>query len=60
MKIIAFWHIPPCSLVEIDRRFRAVALMIKYAHLKRRSTLTILYDAVPLKAVIYILAAVRS
>jgi hypothetical protein len=59
MKITAFWDIPPCSLVEVDRRFRAVAL-IKYAHLKRRSTLTILYDAVPLKAVIYTLAAVRS
>jgi hypothetical protein len=26
-----FWDVAPCSLVEIDRRFRAITLMIKAA-----------------------------
>jgi hypothetical protein len=29
MKMAAFWDIAPCSLVDIDRRFRAIALMME-------------------------------
>jgi hypothetical protein len=46
-KITAFWDI-------------AIALMEAVAPLKRRSTSTTLYDAISQKAVIFILAAVRT
>jgi hypothetical protein len=61
MKIIAFWDIAPCSLVEIDRRFRGVyclhqgdGLWRQYASLKRRSTSVRLHGAVFQKAIILI------
>jgi hypothetical protein len=28
MKLTAFWDIAPCSLIEVDQRFREIALMI--------------------------------
>jgi len=30
MKMAAFWDIAPCSVVEIDRRFRGVSIMRAY------------------------------
>jgi hypothetical protein len=50
MRITAPWHIAPCSLAEVDRRFRDAY----YLHhpLKRRSTPTRLHDAISQKAVI--------
>jgi hypothetical protein len=57
----------PCSLVRVERRFRG-AYSLHYqpwskrqqAPLKRRSTYRSLYDAISQKAVIFILAAVRT
>jgi hypothetical protein len=59
----AFWDIAPCSLVEVDRRFRGayclhhqddelIALMI-IAPLKRRSISTTLHGAIFQKAVYF-------
>jgi hypothetical protein len=51
MRITALWHIAPCSLAEVDRRFRDAY----YLHhpLKRRSTPTRLHVAISQKAVIF-------
>jgi hypothetical protein len=45
-KTTAFWDIAPCSLVEIDRRFRGAAPIIR--------------AMIPRNAVIFILVAVRA
>jgi hypothetical protein len=31
MKTTAFWDVAPCSLVEVDRRFGAITLMMDVA-----------------------------
>jgi hypothetical protein len=32
MKMTVFWHIAQCSVVEIDRRFRAIPLVMEEVH----------------------------
>jgi hypothetical protein len=70
LNMTAFWDIAPCGLVKVDRRFRdAYCLYLQgslpwlwgqYAPLNRRSTSTRLYGAIPQKALIFILATVRT
>jgi hypothetical protein len=47
MKITIFWDVAPCSLVEIERRFRG-------AFLKRPSVFTRLHGTTSQKTVIFI------
>jgi hypothetical protein len=39
MKMIVFWVVAPCSLVEIDRRFRGAVVII-------RTIMTLMMEAV--------------
>jgi hypothetical protein len=61
--ITAFWDAAPCSLTEIDQRFRGAYCLIALRQqipLKHRSISTKLHAATFLKAVIFIIAAVRT
>jgi hypothetical protein len=49
--LTVFWDIGPCSLVEVDRRFRGAYLRTAFFKANHR--------AIAQKAVIFILAAVR-
>jgi hypothetical protein len=42
MKMVAFWGVAPCNLVEVDRRFKTAYYLDQGddAFLKRRSTST--------------------
>jgi hypothetical protein len=61
LKMTAFSDIALCSLVEVDRRFRGgYFIMSDNVPLKRRSASTRLHGAVSQKAVIFVLAAVRT
>jgi hypothetical protein len=55
MKITAFWDIIPCSLIEIDQRFRGAShnLWRQYAPLKHQSISMRLYTAISQKAIIF-------
>jgi hypothetical protein len=69
-KTAAFWDVAPCSLFEVDQRFRGAYCppssdvspwwWRQYASLKRRSALTRLHRTISQKAVIFILAASRT
>jgi hypothetical protein len=37
MKVTVFWDIAPCSLVQIDRRFKGVSLMMELVSLSETS-----------------------
>jgi hypothetical protein len=56
VKMTAFWDIAPCSLVDVDRRFRGAYCLHHQSNphrpLKRRSTPTRLHGAISQKAVI--------
>jgi hypothetical protein len=58
MKLRALWDTAPCSLIEVDRRFRyayclqPLGVSSQYVPLKRRSTSMRLHGAISQKAVI--------
>jgi hypothetical protein len=52
VNMTTFWHVAPCSLVEVDWRFRAIMEAI-------RTSVSRPHGAVSQKAVIFILTAVR-
>jgi hypothetical protein len=63
LKTTALWEIALCSVVEVARCFRGAYCLHhrgKERLLKRRSTSTRLHGAMFRKAVIFILAAVRT
>jgi hypothetical protein len=60
MKMPAFWAVAPCSLVEVDRRFRGAYCLLQhrpedrqYVPLKRRSTPTRLNGAISQWTVVF-------
>jgi hypothetical protein len=53
VKMTSFWDVPPCSLVEVYRRFRGACFL----HLR---ACTRLHCASSQMTVIFILAAVRT
>jgi hypothetical protein len=59
----AFWDVAPCSLVEVDRRFKGAHCLHHQGDdgtsLKRRST-SRLHGAIIWKALIFIFTAVRT
>jgi hypothetical protein len=57
----AFWDVAPCSLVEVDRRFRGFISLMKAVRASQTSVY--FYEtngATSQKAIIFILAAVRT
>jgi hypothetical protein len=69
MKMTVFWDIWPCSIIEVDRRFRCVYCLHQGERpddggkpLKRRSTYTRLHGAISQKALdlIFITSAVST
>jgi hypothetical protein len=63
LKTTAFWDVAPCTLMEVDRRFRGASCLHHQATnrpLKRRSTSTRQHGAASQKAVIFVLAGVRT
>jgi hypothetical protein len=50
VKMAVFWDIAPCSLVEVDRRFRC-AYCLHHQGDDRRSTYTTIHDTISQKAV---------
>jgi hypothetical protein len=57
MKTTAFWDVAPCSLVEVDRRFRGVYCLLFHGNgliaLKRRSTSARLHGVTSQKPVFF-------
>jgi hypothetical protein len=68
LKMVVFWDVAPCSLVDIDRRFREVCCLYHGrsnglqggASPKCRSISTRLHGAASQKRVIFIFTAVRT
>jgi hypothetical protein len=64
LKMALFWDVAPCSLVDIDRRFRVPYYLNRYCDewlitLKRRSVPTKLHFATSQKTDIFIAVGVR-
>jgi hypothetical protein len=65
LKMTAFWDRGPCSVVEVDRRFRDAYCLYHQGDEgdnmnKRRPTSTKLHGAIAQKAVTFILVTVRT
>jgi hypothetical protein len=56
----AFWDMVPCGLIDVDRCFRYACCLHHGTLLKRRSASTRLLHAMSQKAVIFMLASVRT
>jgi hypothetical protein len=58
--MMALWDIASCNLIEVDQSFRGAYCFHQYAPLKHKSTSLRLHGAISQKAVIFILATVRT
>jgi hypothetical protein len=64
MKMTAFWHMVPFSFTGVDQCFRGVMSIHMmeegHTHVEHQSTAARLHGAISQKAVIFMLAAVRT